>query len=436
MEQKIYDTDNDFDFTKISISQPSAIQGGAYITKIKYDENPLYIQTPKCLTKQGLNETNKKAYIDLMYSNEYNTVIEWFENLESALVKLIYEKRELWFQNEMEMEDIENFFNPVTRAYKGGKYHLVRINIPKNKTLSSQYSCSVYDENENMIAIQDLTDSHNIIPCLEVQSIKFSARNFQVDLIGKQIMILNNKPLFASCMIKRTHSAPTSTDNDMIDGIIEQTSQNENTTEDIPYSLENGIISSVDSLETIDETKDETKDENDPDQHQEPEQDESHNDNNTQMRTEIDTDINSIDTAFPSPAISDTVPEENINENHLEDIVENNETIIPNDRDSISLREVSLEDITNDINVNNSDKSSITLNNPNDVYHEIYKIARQKAKEHKKAAITHYLEAKKIKNTYLLDGLYQSDDSSSDEEMDSDSDEIKNQIDEMVEELA
>ena len=154
------------------------------------------------------------------------------------------------------------------------------------------------------------------------------------------------------------------------------------------------------------------------------------------MRTEIDTDINSIDTTFPSPAISDTVPEENINENHLEDTVENNETIIPNDRDSISLREVSLEDITNDINVNNSDKSSITLNNPNDVYHEIYKIARQKAKEHKKAAITHYLEAKKIKNTYLLDGLYQSDDSSSDEEMDSDSDEIKNQIDEMVEELA
>ena len=50
MEQKIYDTDNDFDFTKISISQPSAIQGGAYITKIKYDENPLYIQTPKCLS--------------------------------------------------------------------------------------------------------------------------------------------------------------------------------------------------------------------------------------------------------------------------------------------------------------------------------------------------------------------------------------------------
>ena len=206
MEQKIYETEDNFDLTKLSISQPSAIQGGAYVTKIKYLDNPLYIQTPKCLTKQGLNETNKKAYIDLMYSNENNKVIEWFENLESALVKLIYDKRELWFQNEMELEDIENFFNPITRAYKGGKYHLVRINVPKNKTLNSQYSCNIYDENENIIAIQDLTDKHDIIPCLEVHSIKFSARNFQVDLVGKQIMILNNKPLFSSCMIRRPNS--------------------------------------------------------------------------------------------------------------------------------------------------------------------------------------------------------------------------------------
>ena len=86
-----------------------------------------------------------------------------------------------------------------------------------------------------------------------------------------------------------------------------------------------------------------------------------------------------------------------------------------------------------DLNMNNT-KSSITLNNPNEVYREIYKIARQKAKEHKKAAITHYLEAKKIKNTYMLDDLYQSDDSFSDEN-DSDSNDIQNQIDDMVEEL-
>ena len=44
---------------------------------------------------------------------------------------------------------------------------------------------------------------------------------------------------------------------------------------------------------------------------------------------------------------------------------------------------------------------SITLKKPNQVYYEIYKKARDKAKECKHAAIAAYLEAKNIKKTYL-----------------------------------
>ena len=36
MEKTIHRMNNQFDFSKITISQPSAIQGGAYFTKIKY----------------------------------------------------------------------------------------------------------------------------------------------------------------------------------------------------------------------------------------------------------------------------------------------------------------------------------------------------------------------------------------------------------------
>ena len=116
MEQEIYFTNKDFDFSQISISQPISVQGGAYFTKIKLNNEPLYVQPPKCSTKQGLNETNKKAYMDLMFTNEDDEVVEWFEHLEERLVQLIYEKREIWFQNEMDKEDIENFFNPICRA--------------------------------------------------------------------------------------------------------------------------------------------------------------------------------------------------------------------------------------------------------------------------------------------------------------------------------
>ena len=51
MEHEIYFTNKDFDFSQISISQPTSVQGGAYFTKIKFNNNSLYIQLSKCNTK-------------------------------------------------------------------------------------------------------------------------------------------------------------------------------------------------------------------------------------------------------------------------------------------------------------------------------------------------------------------------------------------------
>ena len=45
-----------------------------------------------------------------------------------------------------------------------------------------------------------------------------------------------------------------------------------------------------------------------------------------------------------------------------------------------------------------------------EVYFEIYKAARKRAKDAKMQAIKTYLEAKKIKSTYLLDDIESSDD--------------------------
>ena len=52
---------------------------------------------------------------------------------------------------------------------------------------------------------------------------------------------------------------------------------------------------------------------------------------------------------------------------------------------------------------------TITLKKPNQVYYEIYKKAREKAKEAKKHAILAYLEMKNIKKTYMLDDIDESD---------------------------
>jgi len=418
MDQEIHFTNNEFDFTQLSISQPISVQGGAYFTKLKMKNDTLYIQLPKCVTKQGLNETNKKAYMDLMFTNDDEYVIEWFENLENKLVDLVYQKKDIWFQNEMEKEDIETFFNPICRPFKGGKFHLVRINIPRNKTLSSQYHCNVYDENENIIPIQEINDKHSIIPVLEIQGIKFSARNFQLELLGKQIMILNNKPLFKGCVIKRSHEEnivetkeiekeseleePTS--NVVTDNI--HTSLGDSSEEIINFKESNSESNTIQDsiLETLEDDNDECND-------------------NTTIDTEIDNKNIESDNYVET---NSSIPQENNSDLHEDNLEEKLEEMESND----------LEDITTQLSVNDNE-SKITLKKPNEVYYEIYKIAKDKAKQHKKAAISHYLEAKKIKNTYLLDDLDNSDESSEeeDEDEDSDSEIVKKEINEMVEEL-
>ncbi len=61
MNNKIYELTDDFDFNIVRLENPSLISGNNYYSKINnYMKNNLYIQLPKCNTKQGIVNTNNK----------------------------------------------------------------------------------------------------------------------------------------------------------------------------------------------------------------------------------------------------------------------------------------------------------------------------------------------------------------------------------------
>jgi hypothetical protein len=69
-----------------------------------------------------------------------------------------------------------------------------------------------------------------------------------------------------------------------------------------------------------------------------------------------------------------------------------------------NLEEVNLEHILEDNNI-----ERIKLKKPNEVYYDIYRSAREKAKNMRKLAIQAYLEAKEIKTKYILEDIDISD---------------------------
>ena len=88
----IIEPNETFDFSKLSLAHPTGIQGGAYFTKIHYNNKPLYIQTTKSLTRQGFVKNGKKYYCDLMFDKNADVLIHWFENLEENCQKMIFSK--------------------------------------------------------------------------------------------------------------------------------------------------------------------------------------------------------------------------------------------------------------------------------------------------------------------------------------------------------
>ena len=52
--EHIFEPNENFKFDNITLGQPNAIQGGAYFTKILYNNKSLYIQCPNCVSKQGI----------------------------------------------------------------------------------------------------------------------------------------------------------------------------------------------------------------------------------------------------------------------------------------------------------------------------------------------------------------------------------------------
>jgi len=155
--------DTKFDFSQISLDNPAPLQGGSFFTKLKFGNKalPLYLQLPKCISKNGMikNLGTKKSFIDLQFNYFETDLLTWIENLEIKCRELIFEKKDLWFQTEMLEEDIESMFISPIKPYKSGKFLIIRSHIPMSKHIK-QEGCLIYDENERTLEPSVIKFSH------------------------------------------------------------------------------------------------------------------------------------------------------------------------------------------------------------------------------------------------------------------------------------
>jgi len=403
-----------FDFSKLSLAQPVAIQGGAHFTKVLMQGKQLYIQSPKCTTRQGFIKTGKKIHCDLMFNNNDEEFINWIESLETKCQELLLHKSTEWFQSPLEMTDIEAAFNSPLKVYKSGKFYLVRTNVKVN-TLTGQPLIKIYNENEEPVQMEDINTETNVISILEIQGIKFTSRNFQIDIEVKQVMLLNKDIIFENCLIKKNKDA--------ISNILPATSlllYPAPESKEVPLQLFNNIVvndknmhveessilakTDADNLEEMEEIKEDELDIKEDAVGEEDEEDEEDETLDIKMDIEepnINLEITDNPSPSPSPSANknDVLSEDDLVDSILESMEPSNE----------------LTEFNIDLHLDNSSKDTIELKKPERVYYEMYQSVREKAKKAKQEAMLAYLEAKNIKKTYMLENLSDSSEDSMDD---------------------
>jgi hypothetical protein len=260
----------------------------------------------------------------------------------------------------MEMHDIENYFTSPMKIFKSGKFYIVRTNI--NAQLGKP-GLKIYDENEKEVDFETITDNTDIVTILEFQGIKCSARSFQIEIELKQVMTLKPKNLFEKCIIKTNDGLPHVTPVALL-------------AEDKYEAQEETNLVTTIEQQPDDPASEETKEiaiEDNPIEQEQPP---------------------AVETQDPTPVLENEPPPDLEKENVQTVFIENPE---------IQEVEFNMDEL--------SSTETVQIKKRNEVYYEMYREARRKAKIARDLALSSYLEAKRIKNTYMLDDIKDSDDS-------------------------
>lgn len=322
----IFDTNADFPFDKISLITPTSVSGGVHFSKILINKKQLYIQSPKCKTKQGIVKSGKKIHADLVFSHDDEEFIQWIEMLELTIRKHIFTNREKWFDMDMDEDDIESYFSPTVKIFKSGKQYIMRVNVSQRVGSSP---LKIYDENEADVEMDTIHENTSVITILEIQGVRCSAKSFQIDVELKQIMVMKPVNLFERCIIK-------SKEKDLVKTVAIKIEEKED----------------EDEKEESEEKEEAEEKEEEKEEAEEKEKDE--------------------------------------------------DPIIIEDNDILEIN-LDVDEIEN--------LETIHLKEKTEVYYQMYREARQKAKLAKSLALSSYLEARRIKNLYMLEDIDDSDES-------------------------
>ena len=212
---------NAIDIEKLRFNKPDKIRGGSYMSLCDYNDENIYIQTPRLISGKGIIKNDNRCSLDLEFDKSHWKFYEFMTNIDDHNVLQIQKNSQEWFDKEFPLDIVEDFYNTPIKIGRGSKPPILRIKIPMVK---GDIGCSIYNENNNIITHNDINSDSKILCVLKFQGLRFLKQQVICEWVPIQIKVFqkgnDSVYLINDNLLSDVEHEPKITDNnELVDNI-------------------------------------------------------------------------------------------------------------------------------------------------------------------------------------------------------------------------
>jgi len=176
------------DINKLTIDKPIK-EGKIYYSNIFYDNKPLFLQTSKLQIKDyKINEKTSSIQFNIKQTNL--DLHEFFIKLDNKIIKETYSNSKDWFNQEIPLEVIDDFYKRLSKPLEKDKNPTIRFRLPM---IDKNIVCKIYNQDKEYIKLESIKDNLDAIIIIHIKGIKFLKQQYICDCYITQMRIEENK---------------------------------------------------------------------------------------------------------------------------------------------------------------------------------------------------------------------------------------------------
>ncbi len=211
------------DINLLTIDKPIK-EGKIYYSNIKYNDKPLFLQTSKIQIKD-YKINNKTSSIQFEIKQNNLDLYDYFIKLDNKIIKETYSNSKDWFNQEIPLEVIDDFYKRLSKPLEKDKNPTIRFKVP---IIDNKVASKIYNQDKEYIQLDSIKDNLDAILILHIKGIKFMKQQYICDCYITQMRVEENKiikyEIPEECLINfDTDNNTYDSDEDIIDReLIEQ----------------------------------------------------------------------------------------------------------------------------------------------------------------------------------------------------------------------